>query len=91
MGPPDRGSMAMPPAGLIGEQKPSSGANEEDSQRNFMNAIRQFHADLDVWAGTFPSFAKYARKAKDALTEGVNQVLREMKTPNASGQPPIVG
>jgi hypothetical protein len=90
-GPPGRDSMNMNPEGLVGETQSATVPNQQEKSKAFVGKIRQFHSELDDFARQFPAFSKYARQAKDAITEGLTQVLSEMQNSSAGSQPPIIG
>lgn len=88
-GPPDRDSMAPGAAGLVGEQTPSPLPDLKKQNEAFVSQIKQWNTELDDFARQFPAFSEYARKAKDALIEGMTRVMAQMQRPQQG--PPVAG
>lgn len=58
----------------------------------FVSRIKQWTTEIDDFARQYPAFADYARKAKDALIEGMTRTMaKAQRSPQAQQAPPIAG
>jgi len=91
-GPPDRSSMAPGAAGLVSEQQASPMPDQKKQNEAFVSQIKKWNTELDDFARQYPAFADAARKAKDALIEGMTKSLsQQQRSPSAQQSPPIAG
>jgi hypothetical protein len=57
----------------------------------FSQQVRKLHTTIDAMARQFPEFAPAARKAQDALMEGIAKVVSKQRSPQQGGAAPPVG
>jgi hypothetical protein len=79
-------------AGLVGEQAPSPLPDQKKQNESFVSQIRRWNTELDDFAQQYPAFSTYARKAKDALIEGMTRTLaQQQRSQQGRTSPPIAG
>ena len=87
----DPGTLAGAPAPADKAQAASKQqANQQDKANEFLRQVRLFTESLDDWARQYPPFAASARKAKEAVIDGMQKVVSGMDM-SAEGQSPRIG
>lgn len=84
---PGEASAGMPSA-MTGEQPKQERADSEQRNRAFVGQVKQLHSQLDDLARQYPAFASYARRAQEAMKDGMVRTLAEMDQPGESGGSP---
>jgi len=84
--PPERNGPMMGPEGLVGQAPSPAPTDNQDQSKAFISKIRQFHADLENISRQYPAFSKAAKQAKDAITQGMSEVLKGLTSANAGAQ-----
>jgi hypothetical protein len=71
-----------------GSQPEQGRGDAEQRNRAFVGQVKQLHTQLDDIARQYPAFASYARKAQEAMKDGMVRTLAEMEQPGESGGSP---
>jgi hypothetical protein len=93
IGPPPGRDEALPStattATMVGEDPATQGADREQQSRAFVSQVKTMHTQLDDISRQYPAFASFARKAQEALKDGMVKTLSEMQSqPAASSSLP---
>jgi len=94
---PQRGGMenaapTTPSAADMVGQPPAAETTQQDRSRAFVGQVKNLHTQLDDISRNNPAFAPYARRAQEALKEGMVRTLSEMQSqPEESGSTPNFG
>lgn len=75
---------------MVGEESQPTG--QQEKSRAFVQQVKTLHTQLDDIAREYPGFGTFARRAQDALKEGMVRTLSEMQSqPEESGSTPNFG
>lgn len=77
---------------MVGQDPAGKSADREQQNRAFVSQVKQLHTQLDDISRQYPAFASYARKAQEALKDGMVKTLSEMQSqPAESSSLPGMG
>jgi hypothetical protein len=76
---------------LVGEEKQPQVEDREARNRGFVIKIRSMHTALDDLAREFPAFSSFAKRAQDALKEGMLKALAQTQPEESSRVPRVLG
>lgn len=80
--------LVRPPAEAPTPEQNDSG----ERARAIMSEIRRITTSIDGLAAQFPSGARHARKANDAMKDLMLSIIQEVqKQPGANPSPPVIG
>ncbi len=93
--PPVAGAPPAPPeagpGALVGRET-APGRDVEAANRGFVQMVRTVHESLEDMARQFPAFGPFARRAQEAIKEGMVRTLATQSRPEESAPiPRIVG
>ena len=78
------------PDTLVGQEDKQASNDQEQQNKNFANAIRTLHTDLDNLARQYPEVAKAAKQCKELLTDSMVKKMSSQQGSGKAGTPPML-